>query len=498
MSDDDPMVLFARELVGDVAAARLLDVLLTAGDEDSPHTSAGRTLAGARWGKVPAEVEGRPVQGVLRHPQSSTALLDLGGGHFAEHSGGKAGPVMHSDQFSPQAMAVTGWQVEHPRASEGTESGTPAGKESAKPVGEGSDSADKSKDRLLVSKASVHYRTAEDPAQTCHTCKFVYGDEPDGKCRIVMGTVRPTDVCDRWSKGSVSGAEDHPAGDGEGGARRERPAQASPRAAAALALQDTGDKLAHALASGRATDESETLDGHGQAWKADRASAHNEIVGDMLARAVPVPAERRAVLLAGLGSGKPAALARAGAYDVQRHAVVSTDDIKAEMGKRKMIPEVEGLTPAQSGVLAHHEASHVANLAIAALAARGKNMVIDGSMVTGRPQDRVADLRSKGYSDVRAIHLDTPVEKAVHSARSEGRKGKYVPAETIRSAAGSHGSDATREAFDTLAPSLDGWERWSGSGAEPVRTAKGGKPPVASVRAVEDLLREEPGGSGQQ
>lgn len=481
---DDAMVAFARELVGDVAAARMLDVLLT------DHSDAGRTLAGARWNKIPPDVEGRDVQGVLRHPQSSTALLDLGGGHFAEHSGGKAGPVMHSDQFSPQAMASTGWQYE-------AAPGEPDSSSDSTGDGKTAGAAGQDAGHVLVSKASVHYRKADDPAQTCHSCKFVYGDEPNGKCKLVMGTVSPEDVCDKWQQGSGSGngdaAQDNglPAGQDSAGkvAQRQRPAPVP----AAVTREQVSDKLAAALASGQATDEAKTLDGQGQIWNPERASAHREIVGDALQRAVPVPSERRAILLGGLGSGKPAALAKVGAYDAQRHAVVSTDDIKAELGKRGLVPEVEGLTPAQSGVLVHHEASHIANLMIGELAARGKNMVIDGSMARGRPQDRVADLHRQGY-DVRGIHVHTPVDKAVDRARSEGGKGKFVPAETIRAAAGSHGTDATSDAFDELVPKLDGWQRWDHSGSAPTPVSKGGKPEPPQVRAVEDLLRGGPGG----
>lgn len=492
MSDDDAMVAFARELVGDVAATRLLDVLLT------DHSDAGRTLAGARWNKIPPDVEGRDVQGVLRHPQSSTALLDLGGGHFAEHSGGKAGPVMHSDQFSPQAMASTGWQYEAaPGTPGGTEAVTPSSKDGAKPAGEGADSADKSADKVLVSKASVHYRKADNPEQCCHTCDMSYGPEDSRKCKLVMGQIYPTDTCDRWEAKSAGGdgdaAQDNglPAGEDHAGKVAQRPRSAP--VPAAVTREHVGDKLAAALASGQATDEAKTIDGRGQIWNPERASAHREIVGDALHKAVPVPSERRAILLGGLGSGKPAALAKAGAYDAQRHAVVSTDDIKAELGKRGMVPEVEGLTPAQSGVLVHHEASHIANLMIGELAARGKNMVIDGSMARGHPQDRVADLHRQGY-DVRGIHVHTPVDKAVDQARSEGGKGKFVPAETIRAAAGSHGTDATSAAFDELTPKLDGWQRWDHSGAAPVPVSKGGKPEPPQVRAVEDLLRGGPGG----
>ena len=72
-------------------------------------------------------------------------------------------------------------------------------------------------------------------------------------------------------------------------------------------------------------------------WSPERAKAHNEIAQQIAAKAVTVPSEGRAILATGLpGTAKAAALKKA--IDPARHALVSTDAIKGELGRRGMVP----------------------------------------------------------------------------------------------------------------------------------------------------------------
>lgn len=405
MSDSEAetaLVEFARSLVGELANGRLLELALAA--QPSDHSDAGRRLASARWKRD--SVGGRPVKGVLTHPDSPTLLYDLGEGHFAEGMQGKVGPVLHSDQFSSAALASKGWAP-------------PA--EPAEPV------------------------TA-------------------GKQGTSSGEASPEGRGDRPPSGSPAGPRTSPA-------------------SRALEAQQAEDAISKEMQSGGATSESGTLDGHGQVWHPDRASEHNEIVRKHLEDATAIPGEGKATLLAGLGKGKPAALAKAGAFDPERHAVVSPELIMQELEKAGLVPEVRGLSPEQSAPLAHEEAAHVASLVASALAARRKNIVLDGSGTNPDADlERVQRLRSSGYTDVRGIHVHTPVEKAV-----DRNRGK-VPPQAMRSAALSHGDDAASQGFDQLKQHLDGWEHWDHSGAAPTRKAKGGKPPKQGVGSIEDVL----------
>ena len=106
MADDpvrdaqDALVGLARELVDELAGARLLEIALARKPEpaDSAHD-------------VGATISGRKVVAVLSHPQSQTLIYDLGGGHFDEEMGGKVGGVLHSDQFRHDHMLAKGWRV---------------------------------------------------------------------------------------------------------------------------------------------------------------------------------------------------------------------------------------------------------------------------------------------------------------------------------------------------------------------------------------------------
>jgi hypothetical protein len=53
----------------------------------------------------------------------------------------------------------------------------------------------------LVSKASVHYREATDSKRCCGTCSNMLSN---GHCKVVQGTVKRDDVCDRYSSGGYA------------------------------------------------------------------------------------------------------------------------------------------------------------------------------------------------------------------------------------------------------------------------------------------------------
>lgn len=282
--------------------------------------------------------------------------------------------------------------------------------------------------------------------------------------------------------GPSPGGAPAPSAGGPGPSSRPKPSRP--------AAPDVEDALAKAAEAGKATDTQHTLDDSGQVWSADRASQHNEIVRDRLDAATTVPSEGKAVLLAGLGGGKPAAAARDAKVRPDRHALVSADDIKAELARRGMVPEVAGLKPGESAMLAHPEAAHVAGLLADQLAARRKNMVIDGAMADPEAaKARIGQLRNAGYGDVRLIHQHTPVEQAVDAARSRHKAGsarlggRFVPPSALRAHSAGPGDDAVQRAVEEVKPHVDGWERYEGG----KRTARGGKPPAAGVASVEDL-----------
>jgi hypothetical protein len=289
-------------------------------------------------------------------------------------------------------------------------------------------------------------------------------------------------------------ADDNPAGGpGEsqsGGARasagtaRSGGQPASPKPDRYKDAQHTEDILSREMTMGGATSEGGTLDGHGQVWHPDRASVHSDIVQKHLTDAADTPGEGRAIMLGGLGQSKPGALAKAGAYDPSRYAVVSPELILSDLAKAGLVPEMHGLDWKQSAPLAYEEAAHVASMIASALTARRKNMVLDGSMTNpDADAERISRLRGSGYREVRGIHLHTPVEKAVD--RSRGK----IPAQAHRASALSHGEDASSQGFEQTKDKLDGWESWDHSGSAPAKKKTGGKPPApAGAASIEDVL----------
>jgi predicted kinase len=57
--------------------------------------------------------------------------------------------------------------------------------------------------------------------------------------------------------------------------------------------------------------------------------------------------------------------------------MVNPDEIKKEMAKRSMIPEVAGLSPMEASDLVHEESSHIAKQLALRAVPEGKNVIWD-------------------------------------------------------------------------------------------------------------------------
>lgn len=51
-----------------------------------------------------------------------------------------------------------------------------------------------------LSKGAAYYRVAENPAESCGTCKFFQkrASYDNGTCELVVGVIEPEDTCDLW------------------------------------------------------------------------------------------------------------------------------------------------------------------------------------------------------------------------------------------------------------------------------------------------------------
>jgi hypothetical protein len=249
-----------------------------------------------------------------------------------------------------------------------------------------------------------------------------------------------------------------------------------------------GKVTADALKAGHATDKSETLDGRGQAWKPDRAALHNDIVSDILGKAVSVPSQGRAVIAGGADRSARAAVLK---QHADRHAVVSVDQIKAELARRGKVPPAEGLSPAERSVLVHREAGHIANLATARLAAARKNLVLDMPMAdAGKVRGHLEHLRRHGYR-VHGVFAHSPADVAARRLSGAHRKGL----EAYRQGKGDGGrlrvatQDDGKSTFDALRGEFDSWELHDAARGKPVLAEQSAPAPDHGIASVEDLIK---------
>jgi predicted kinase len=261
-------------------------------------------------------------------------------------------------------------------------------------------------------------------------------------------------------------------------------------------VTDVRDGLAGAAADGLVTRSRFTIDQAGKIWSAERDAVHDSIIEDICSRAEGIPCERQAIIAGGLGgAGKSTVLGKHAGIDLTRYLTINPDDVKEEMGRRGLIPDVAGLSPMEASDLVHEESSHIAKRIGRRALAEGRNLIWDITM--SRPdstEERLDDLRGAGYS-VDGIFVDIPVETSVSRAESRHRSGheeyragiglggRYVPPEIIRAQADDDWGSKNRKTFEAVRHRFDRWSRYDNS--------VDGRPPVLAAAGQPDETREE-------
>jgi predicted ABC-type ATPase len=253
-------------------------------------------------------------------------------------------------------------------------------------------------------------------------------------------------------------------------------------------VTDVRDGLTDAAAEGRATNWQHTVDPDHEEWSWERNRIQGAIVADLYERALDVPCEGQAIIAGGLGgAGKSTVLASHAGIDLARYLTINPDDIKEEIARRGLIPDVEGLSPMEASELVHEESSFIAKrLALRASAAQ-KNVIWDITMSSVDSTERRIDgLRDAGYS-VDGIFVDIPVETSVSRAEFRHRSGhedyragvglggRYVPPEVIRAQADVDWGSKNRKTFEAVRHRFDQWCRYDNSvdGRAPVLVEAG-------------------------
>lgn len=208
----------------------------------------------------------------------------------------------------------------------------------------------------------------------------------------------------------------------------------------------------------------------------ERRGQQEVIIQAVLSRYSAVPREGKVVVAGGLGgAGKTTVLSEYAGIDLKHYAMLNPDDVKEEMAKRGMIPQVKGLTPMEASPLVHEEASHITKVLTARLAAQRRNIILDVTMAGKHSlSKKLSDLRAAGYTSVEAIFVDiAPATSLERSAgryrdglnnylRGEGHGGRILPERIVtdqapvnkryRSRNAEVLVEATREEFFTSKP----------------------------------------------
>jgi predicted ABC-type ATPase len=295
------------------------------------------------------------------------------------------------------------------------------------------------------------------------------------------------DARGRWTKGGgapsiPSVSEGGGAGAGGGAPVRKRAPRrgASRKPLTDKQFQERADYVDRTMSANLKEHATDRRYAPGGVWTPERDAMHREIADELYARAANVPNDGRAVMAGGLGgAGKSTVLRDYAGIDQSQYLTVNPDDVKEEMAKRGLVPEVPGaedLSPMERSALVHEESSRIAQMVAQKAYADKKNIIWDITMSSQPSIDsRIDAMRNAGYGDVQGVFVDIPTETSVERALSRYRRGiddwlqgkgpggRYVPPRIIRAQQTSSGQTVNRESFDATRGRFDGWSVYDNS-----------------------------------
>ena len=242
-------------------------------------------------------------------------------------------------------------------------------------------------------------------------------------------------------------------------------------------ITEVRDGLSKAYEQNLNTEFMYTINGAREVWLEERELLHDAILEDLYARAADVPCDSKAIIAGGLGgAGKTTILTQYAGIDLSQYLMINPDNMKEEMARRGMIPEVHGLSPMEASELAHEESSHLAKRLAHRAQADGKNLIWDITMSSEKTTaGRINDLRKADYTQVDGLFADISVETSIRRIKSRHREGhdewlngnglggRYVPPEVVESQGDLQWGSKNRKTYEAMKERLDNWSTYDNS-----------------------------------
>ena len=156
--------------------------------------------------------------------------------------------------------------------------------------------------------------------------------------------------------------------------------------------------------------------------------------------------------------------------------MINPDDVKEEMARRGLVPEVDGLSPMEASDLVHEESSHIAKRLAYRAQSDGKNVIWDVTMSSLASTERRVDaLRGAGYGEITGVFVDISVEVSARRADSRhrgdhdqyraglGLGGRHILESAIVEHADALWGSRNRRHFEQLKAQLDVWKLFDNS-----------------------------------
>jgi Zeta toxin len=237
-------------------------------------------------------------------------------------------------------------------------------------------------------------------------------------------------------------------------------------------ITDVFARLDKAEDEGFSSNELHTIDPKGEIWSSDRTLLHQSLLDKIYSAVADVPCDYEAIVAGGLsGAGKTTVLANHREIDRSKYLTINPDNLKEEMARRGMIPDVEGLSPMEASELVHEESSYLARQLAIRAQADGKNLIWDITMSDQtKTEQRITDLREAGYTKVDALFVQIPIKTSLRRTESrywadqdkwisgEGFGGRLIPPEVILRQADKEWGSGNRKTFEAIKGIVNDWE----------------------------------------